>query len=144
MFFGHFFGEFIAQQYALLYGEHLAGLILSNTAPAVDYPELLTTNAQTYGMPEQAQLVLRALSDPTPFSDDEAFRHLWTNILLMYFRSNGHPQPFRLFHFVAYGILLLLVSIPNGRVGSNICSSKQAVLLLLTNKTSYRQSRSIQ
>ena len=83
--FGHSFGGFIAQQYALRHGNHLAGLILSNTAPAVDYSELLVSNAQTYGTPEQAQLALHGLSNPASFSDDEAFRRLWTSILPMYF-----------------------------------------------------------
>ena len=83
--FGHSFGGFIAQQYALLHGDHLAGLILSNTAPTVDYSEVLVTNAHIYGTPEQAQMVLSALSDPALLPDDEAFRHLWTSILPMYF-----------------------------------------------------------
>lgn len=83
--FGHSFGGFIAQHYALLHGDHLAGLILSNTAPSVEYAEVLVTNAYTYGTPEQAQLAIRALSEPALFSTDEAFRHLWTTILPLYF-----------------------------------------------------------
>ena len=83
--FGHSFGGFIAQEYALRHGEHLAGLILSNTAPAVDYPDVLKSNARIYGTPEQAQIALDALSNPTLFPDDAAFRRLWTSILPMYF-----------------------------------------------------------
>ncbi len=83
--FGHSYGSFIAQEYALRHGEHLGGLILSNTAPALDYPEVLAANAQTYGTPEQAQIALGGLSDPAAVPDDEAWRHIWTQILPMYF-----------------------------------------------------------
>src|ERR1051326_1741859 len=37
---GHSFGGFIAQVYALRHPEWLAGLILCDTAPALDYPEV--------------------------------------------------------------------------------------------------------
>ncbi len=83
--FGHSYGSFIAQEYALRHGEHLGGLILSNTAPALDYPEVLAANAQAYGTPEQAQIALGGLSDPAAVPDDEAWRHIWMQILPMYF-----------------------------------------------------------
>lgn len=82
---GHSYGGFIAQQYALRHGDHLAGLILSNTAPALDYPEVIAANAQKYGTPEQAQIALGGLSDPSAVASDEAWRKIWTNILPMYF-----------------------------------------------------------
>ena len=85
--FGHSYGSFIAQEYALRHGEHLRGLILSNTAPALDYPEVLAANAQTYGTPEQAQIALGGLSDPAAVPDDEAWRYIWTTILPMYFHN---------------------------------------------------------
>lgn len=82
---GHSYGGFIAQQYALRHGDHLAGLILSNTAPALDYPEVIAANAQKYGTPEQAQIALGGLSDPSAVASDEAWREIWTKILPMYF-----------------------------------------------------------
>ena len=81
------YGSFIAQEYALRHGDHLAGLILSNTAPALDYPEVLVANAQKYGTPEQAQLALGGLSDPAAVPDDAAFRDIWTKILPLYFHN---------------------------------------------------------
>ena len=47
--FGYSFGGFIAQEYALRYGDHLDGLILCDTAPALDYPEIIMNNAQQRG-----------------------------------------------------------------------------------------------
>jgi proline iminopeptidase len=84
---GHSYGGFIAQEYALRHGDHLAGLILSNTAPALDYPEVVAANAMTYGTPEQAQIALGGLSDPSAVPDDEAWREIWTKILPMYFHN---------------------------------------------------------
>ncbi|GAC1349241.1 MAG: hypothetical protein NVS4B9_31940 [Ktedonobacteraceae bacterium] len=39
--FGFSFGGFIAQEYALRHGAHLDGLILCDTAPALDYPDII-------------------------------------------------------------------------------------------------------
>ena len=35
--FGHSYGGFLAQEYAIRYPDRLAGLILANTVPAFDY-----------------------------------------------------------------------------------------------------------
>jgi len=43
--FGHSYGGFLAQEYALRYPERLAGLILCCTAPAIDYMPLIQANA---------------------------------------------------------------------------------------------------
>ena len=49
-----------------------------------------------------------------------------------YFRpSNGHPLPFRPPRRKKLCLLFFRVSIPNGRVGSNIRSSKRLVLFSL-------------
>src|SRR6516162_10743394 len=65
--FGHSYGGFLAQEYALRYGQHLRGLILSCTAPALDYPEVTRANAQARGTSEQVQRVTRILQgEPTP------------------------------------------------------------------------------
>jgi len=70
--FGFSFGGFIAQQYALRHGNHLDGLILCDTAPALDYPDVVMTNAQARGTPEQVQAVVQGLS--APVADDAAFQ----------------------------------------------------------------------
>lgn len=82
---GHSYGGFLAQEYALRYGDHLAGLILSDTAPALDYPDVIGANAAARGTPEQVQMVGGGLSNPYAFTEDEAFRKVWLTILPLYF-----------------------------------------------------------
>jgi proline iminopeptidase len=84
--FGHSYGGFLAQEYALRYGDHLAGLILCATAPALDYPEVIIANARSRGTPEQVQAVLSGLSRPEAFAGDDAWRQLWQTILPLYFK----------------------------------------------------------
>src|SRR5439155_14726516 len=72
--FGHSFGGFLAQEYALRYGDHLDGLILCNTAPVLDYPQVIVGNAQARGTPEQVQTVIRSLSHPASLTDDFVWR----------------------------------------------------------------------
>ena len=84
---GHSFGGFIAQEYALRYGEHLAGLILCDTAPLIDYPEVIVGNAQARGTPEQVQTVVAGLSNPAAFADDTLWRQAWRTILPLYFHQ---------------------------------------------------------
>jgi proline iminopeptidase len=86
--FGHSYGGFIAQEYALRHGNHLAGLILSNTAPALDYPDVVMTNAQSRGTPEQVQALVAGLSAPIP--DDDSWQRTWVTILPLYF---NHYNP---------------------------------------------------
>lgn len=81
--FGHSYGGFIAQEYALRHGEHLDGLILCNTAPALDYPDVIMANAQTRGTPEQVQAFVAGIS--APVADDANWRQLWVTILPLYF-----------------------------------------------------------
>ncbi|MFL5704684.1 MAG: alpha/beta fold hydrolase [Ktedonobacteraceae bacterium] len=81
--FGHSYGGFIAQEYALRHGEHLDGLILCNTAPALDYPDVIMANAQTRGTPEQVQAFVAGIS--APVADDASWRQLWVTILPLYF-----------------------------------------------------------
>ena len=83
--FGHSYGGFIAQEYALRHGEHLAGLILCDTAPALDYPDVIMANAQQRGTPEQVQAVIAGLS--APVADDASWQHLWVTILPLYFKT---------------------------------------------------------
>jgi len=83
--FGHSYGGFIAQEYALRHGEHLAGLILCDTAPALDYPDVIMANAQQRGTPEQVQALIAGLS--APVADDASWQHLWVTILPLYFKT---------------------------------------------------------
>jgi proline iminopeptidase len=84
---GHSYGGFLAQEYALRYGDRLAGLILCDTAPALDYPEIIIGNAQARGTPDQVKAVVQGLSDPTAVSDDDRWRQLWRTILPLYFKA---------------------------------------------------------
>jgi proline iminopeptidase len=83
--FGHSFGGFIALEYALRHGDHLDGLILCDTAPVVDYQEVIMANAQSRGTPEQVQAVVAGLS--APVADDVSWRQLWRTILPLYFHD---------------------------------------------------------
>ena len=83
--FGHSFGSFIAQEYALRHGNHLDGLILCATTPVLDYQDVTMMNAQMRGTAEQVQAVVKLFTEPV--ADDAAFRQLWMKILPLYF----HP-----------------------------------------------------
>jgi proline iminopeptidase len=87
--FGFSFGGFIAQDFALRHSDHLAGLILCDTAPALDYPDVIMANAQARSTSEQFQAVVQALSAPA--ADDAAFQQLWVTILPLYF-NNYNPE----------------------------------------------------
>lgn len=86
---GHSYGGFIAQTYALRHPEHLDGLILSDTAPALDYPDVIMANAQSRGTPEQVQAFIAGIS--APVADDATFRQLWNTILPLYFHHYDPP-----------------------------------------------------
>lgn len=82
--FGHSYGGFLAQEYALRYGQHLAGLILCSTAPALDYMPVIQANAAARGKPDE----LAALGDAfgRPMANDEDLRAVWTRLLPLYFK----------------------------------------------------------
>jgi proline iminopeptidase len=91
--FGHSYGGFLAQEYALRYPGRIAGLILACTAPAMDFAEVIVGNAQARGTPEQVQAVLQGLSAPLP--DDAAMERMMTQILPLYFQGeNRGPELF--------------------------------------------------
>ncbi|HWP43582.1 MAG TPA: alpha/beta fold hydrolase [Blastocatellia bacterium] len=87
--FGHSYGGFLAQEYALCYGDRLDGLILCDTAPAMDYQEVMMANAQARATPGQLSTIMSAFSGPV--SDDAAIRQIWMEILPLYFH-NYDPQ----------------------------------------------------
>lgn len=69
---GHSCGGFIAMEYARKYGDHLSGLVLCCTAPALGYPEIAMANARAKSTPEQLQHVIRAFT--VPFANDEEYK----------------------------------------------------------------------
>jgi len=81
--FGHSYGGFIAQEYAVRFGEHLDGLILCATAPAMDYPEVAIANAEAAGSPEIVVAVREAFGGR--IANDAALRRLWLTTLPLYF-----------------------------------------------------------
>jgi proline iminopeptidase len=83
--FGHSYGGFLALEYALRFPERLRGLILCDTAPALDYPEVVAANARARGTPEQVEAALAGFSEPA--ADDDALRDLWLTILPLYFHD---------------------------------------------------------
>jgi len=83
--FGFSYGGFVAQEYALRHSTHLAGLILCDTAPVLDYTDIIMANAQARSTPEQMQFVIKALSEPAV--DDADFQKSWMTILPLYFKQ---------------------------------------------------------
>jgi proline iminopeptidase len=82
--FGHSYGGFLAQEYALRFGHHLAGLILCNTAPIFDYMPIIQANAAARGTPD----ALVALSEVfgRAMNDDRDLRTIWMRLLPLYFK----------------------------------------------------------
>jgi len=82
--FGHSYGGFLAQEYALRFSGNLKGLILCNTAPALDYMPVAQANAAARGTPDElaalGQVFGRAMND------DNDWRSLWMRILPLYFK----------------------------------------------------------
>ena len=67
---GHSYGGFLALEYALRYPDSLSHLILSSTAPAVDYWEELRANMRARGATE----AMIASFEPGSWSTDEGLR----------------------------------------------------------------------
>jgi proline iminopeptidase len=82
---GHSYGGFLAQEYALLFQQHLDGLILCCTAPALDYPEIIRANAQARGTQQQIEAVNRLLNGSAVASDAALAENL-NLILPLYFK----------------------------------------------------------
>lgn len=82
--FGHSYGGFLAQEYALRFPDQLAGLILCATAPAFDYVPVIVANAAARGTPNQIAALNKVLTGPMTGDDD--FRATWIRLFLLYFK----------------------------------------------------------
>ena len=82
---GHSCGGFVAMEYAIRHGKHLAGLVLCCTAPAMDYPEVIMANAQAKATPEQLQVIGRMFT--TPMTSTDEFQQGLHTLLPLYFKS---------------------------------------------------------
>lgn len=97
---GHSCGGFVAQEYARRYGNHLAGLILCCTTPAMDYPNVIMANAQARSTPGQLPLVVKAFTEP--FASDEEMRALYKKIFSLYFKSYNSEVGSRIIEAIKY------------------------------------------
>jgi proline iminopeptidase len=86
--FGHSYGGFLAQEYALRFPDRLDGLILCSTAAALDYPDVAFARAQAHGTPGAFAALGRALSGQ--LRDDEAVRAFLIAALSIYYHQ---PPP---------------------------------------------------
>ena len=77
--FGHSYGGFIGQEYAIAYPERVKGLILTSTVPAFDY------HPEVSGTDEQMAAFGAAFSGP--MASDEDWRNTWNTLSQMYFRK---------------------------------------------------------
>ncbi len=82
---GHSCGAFVAQDYARRYGDHVAGLILCCTVPALDFPDVAMANAQKRGTPEQVRQVIKTFTEP--YETDDDFKRGASIILPVYFKK---------------------------------------------------------
>ncbi len=86
---GHSYGSFLAQEYALRYADHLAGLILCSAAPALDYMPVIQANAAARGTPDSLAALGEAFG--RPMVDDSDWRSIWLRLLPLYFKRYN-PQ----------------------------------------------------
>ncbi len=84
---GHSYGGFLAQDYALRFGQNLLGLVLCCTAPVFDYPDVIWENAKARATPEQLATIDKLFS--RPIADDEEARRYWRLLLPLYFYGSN-------------------------------------------------------
>jgi proline iminopeptidase len=86
---GHSYGGFLALEYAVRYPDRVAGLILSNTAAVMDYPDVALANAVARARGGEIEALTQALSAPA--ADDCTVRAWWRAIMPLYFhRPDEH------------------------------------------------------
>ena len=83
--FGHSYGGALALEYALKYGDRLAGLVLCCTAPAFDYVDVILENSKARGTAEQLNALEAVLSGAV--QEDEEWRKMWMTYLPLYFKK---------------------------------------------------------
>ncbi len=83
--FGHSYGGGLALEYALKYGDRLAGLVLCCTAPVFDYVDVILENAKARGTSEQLRALEAVLSGT--LQDDAEWRKIWMTYLPLYFKE---------------------------------------------------------
>lgn len=83
--FGHSYGGALALEYALKYGDHLAGLVLCCTAPVFDYMDVILGNAQARGTAEQLKAIEAVLNGT--IQEDAEWRKMWMTYLPLYFKE---------------------------------------------------------
>ncbi len=110
--FGHSYGGLLAQEYAQRYPERLAALILCNTAPVVDFGEVIVANAHRRGTAEQAATVVRALTEPV--QTDSEMERLFRTILPLYFHEWDADVGRRLLDGVRYRAAAFMVGNTRG------------------------------
>ena len=98
--FGHSWGGFLAQQYALQFPDAVERLILCSTAPALDYGATIVANAEARGTEQQVRMLLDVLSAPQ--ADDVAFRNVMRAIGSLYFHDPGTSTAAQLFEQIHY------------------------------------------
>ena len=77
--FGHSYGGFLGQLFAIKYPDRVKGLVLSNTVPAFDYQPMPN------GTDEQMAAFGAAFT--RPMESDEDWRKTWMTLWEMYFKS---------------------------------------------------------
>lgn len=89
--FGHSYGGYFAQEYALSHPDAVRGLVLCNTSPAADYGEEMVAGLAEVATPDQLRLVTSGFT--RPFEGDEvAFGDAYGRILPIYLLE---PRPER-------------------------------------------------
>ena len=76
---GHSYGGFIAQEFAVAYGDRLNGLVLIDTVPAFDYQPTVS------GSDEQMAAFGKLFTQP--MADDADWKATWNPVVQMYFHQ---------------------------------------------------------